>query len=301
MGRDRVTWRGNICAVITPFAEDGALDRGLFVENLELLISEGIDGFVVAGDTGEFWALSDEERFDLFKMAKATARGRVPVIGNASAMTTGGAIAYARECKEIGLDGIMLLPPYYVRPGQREIVAFFRAVSDAVDIPILLYNIPVRQGVNIPVDTVEQLADVPNIVAFKQSTPEFMEAVETIRRVGHKMRILTGHSVDRGLPCLVMGADGYLSSVEPQVMGKEAIDLYNLFTAGKIAEARALQMKLIELDHAIHGGVGTFPASLKAAMNLRGRPGGYPRLPLLYPTDEQMEKLRTILKKLNLL
>lgn len=301
MDRNSVDWKGNLCAVVTPFTATGEVDARAFAANLELLMSEGIDGFVVAGCTGEFWALSDPERVELFRLAREVAGGKVPVIGNCSAIVTAHAIALARAALETGLDGIMLTPPYYATPAPREVVAHFQAVSDAVEIPILLYNIPRRQGINLSMDTIVELAAVPNVVAFKQSTGDFMEVVETIRRVSGSIRILAGHSVDRGLPAVVMGSDGYISSVEPQAVGAKAIRLYQLAATGRIAEARALQMQLIELDHAIHGGVGTFPASLKAVMNLRGRPGGYPRPPLLPLTTEQLTRLEPVLGKLGLL
>lgn len=300
MNKHDVNWRGNICAIITPFNRDGSLDERSYRENIRNLVREGVDGVVVAGDTGEFWALSHEERFRLFALAKEEAGGKV-VVGNASAMTTGESIFLARAALERGLDGIMLTPPFYVRPGEREVVAHFQAVSDAVPIPIMMYNLPSRVGIAMSTSLMLKLCDVDNVVAIKQSSPAFGDVMETIRLAGDKIWVLAGHSVDRGFPCVVMGADGYVSSVEPQVMGREAAEMYRLALEGNLAQGARTQLRCIELDHAVHGAGGTFPASLKAAMNLLGRPGGYPRKPLLYPSEEQLKALKETLAHLGLL
>jgi 4-hydroxy-tetrahydrodipicolinate synthase len=118
---------------------------------------------------------------------------------------------------------------------------------------------------------------------------------------GDRISVLAGHSVERGFPAVAAGADGYLSSVEPQVMGKQAIDMYRLTVNGEYDAARQIQLRCVELDHSVHGEVGTFPASLKAAMNLVGRPGGYPRAPLHAPSEENLKGLKETLKKLDLL
>lgn len=145
------------------------------------------------------------------------------------------------------------------------------------------------------------MASVDKIVAIKQSAPGFDDVTDAVALVGRQIRIFAGHSVTRGFPVIAMGCDGFVSSVEPQVMGREAIELYALSRSGKAEEARALQYKCIALDQAIHGGVGTFPASLKEAMNILGRPGGYPREPLLPLTAEERGRLEEILGRLHLL
>jgi 4-hydroxy-tetrahydrodipicolinate synthase len=299
MDRNSVKWTGCLCAVVTPFQEDGKIDRGAFRENVKLLASEGADGFVIAGCTGEFWALTDEERAETFKLAREAVPG-LPVIGNATDMLTSRSIAFARRAKELGLDGIMLTPPYYVRPSEDEIYHHYQAVSDAVKIPILVYNIPTRQAVNLTPEMVARLADVECVVAIKQSTNSFQEVSETLRLAQQKILVLPGHSVERGLPVLAMGADGYVASVETEILGREAVEIYDFAVQGRYEEARKRQFRCIELDHAVHGGVGTFPASVKAAMNLVGRPGGHAREPLLPLTAEQTKRLREVLAKLGL-
>jgi 4-hydroxy-tetrahydrodipicolinate synthase len=301
MDRNSVDWSGNTCAIVTPFNRDGSLDERSFRENIRLLIDEGIDGIVVAGCTGEFWSLSDEERLLLFELARDEAGDAIHVIGNVSAIRTADAIRFARAAQERNLDGIMLTPPFYARPGENEVLAHYQAVSNAVPLPILVYNIPSRQAITLSIDLLDKIADVENVVAVKQSSNAFQDVTETIRRLNGRIYVLPGHSVDRGVAALSMGADGYVSSVEPQALGRPAIALYRLCREGRWDEAQQVQMQCVEVDHAVHGGAGTFPGSLKAAMNLLGRPGGYPRDPLLPLTDEQEQYLKSVLRPLNLL
>jgi 4-hydroxy-tetrahydrodipicolinate synthase len=301
MNRNSVNWKGNFNAVVTPFTEDGAIDYDKFDRNLNLLMEEGIDGFVITGCTGEFWSLSNEERMDLHRRAVKLVNKRVPVICGTAAIRTSEVIALSRAAEKAGADGVMITPPYYALPQAREILTHYQRISENTGLPVLLYTIPKRQGVRVDHDLLQRLADVPNIVAIKQSESSFDEVSASVALVGDRIRIFAGHSATRGVPGILMGCDGYVSSVEPQIMGREAISMYRLASEGNVAEARRIQYRCIALDDAIHGGVGTFPASLKAAMNLVGRPGGYPREPLLPPTAEQMKKLERVLGDLGLL
>ena len=302
MDRNCVNWQGNFNAVVTPFKKNGELDESAFVQNIQLLMDEGIDGVVVSGCTGEFWALTDEERLKLFELAVKTASGKIKVIAGTADILTSKVISLSLKAKKLGVDGFMITPPYYARPSFREVFEHFRKISDAVQHPILLYNIPSRQAVNLsPAQICELGEKIDCIVAVKQSSNDFHDVTEVIRLAGKSIRVFAGHSVTRGFPCIAMGCDGFVSSVEPQIMGAEVIKLYKLSSENMVNEARALQYRCIVLDNAIHGDAGTFPASLKAAMNLMGRPGGYPREPLLEVTDAQKEYLKRVLKEIGLI
>jgi 4-hydroxy-tetrahydrodipicolinate synthase len=181
----------------------------------------------------------------------------------------------------------------------REVIAHYKAVSDAVKIPILVYNIPRRTGINLDEKFLEKLADVDCVVAVKESSDDFVQTERTIKALRDRMIILPGHSAVRGFPLVLMGADGYVSSLESQVMGKEAIGLYRLAANREIEKGRAVQETCLILDTEMRR-CGTFPANVKAAMNLRGRPGGFPRRPLLQPSREEQEEIRRILTRLNL-
>lgn len=193
----------------------------------------------------------------------------------------------------------MVLPPYYCMAGRREIVEHYRTISNAIEHPILVYNVPRRTGFNLTPDVLEELAEIEWVVAVKESSNDFIQTELTVRRLGGCIRVFTGHSAERGVPAVLMGADGYVSSTESQVMGREAIAMYDLAARGDIATAQAVQMRALTLDELLKP-IGTFPCNLKTAMNLLRRPGGDPRRPLLPLTATQVESVRVALDKLKL-
>ncbi len=301
MGKGK-KWEGCFSAIVTPFLENGEIDKDKFCENIELLIDEGIYGIIVAGCTGEGWALLDEELNEIFKLAVKTVKNRITVIGGTGQITAQHTIKLSKYAKEAGMDGVMVLAPARVRPNNREIIAFFKDVSDSVDISILVYNMPTRQGIDITPDLLFELSKIKNVKGVKESSFDYMRVLSDIRLSGDKLDILAGHSASRGVPSILMGAVGWVSSVETQIMGKEAIDMYNLVKNGKIEEARKIQYKCIELDEGLRDyDSGTFPAFLKYAMNLLNRPGGFSRRPVLELNDEQKSNVSNLLKKLKIL
>jgi 4-hydroxy-tetrahydrodipicolinate synthase len=280
LDRSSVNWRGNLCAVITPFHEDGRLDEDRFAANLDLLLAEGIDGFVVAGHTGEAWALDTAERFRLFELAVAVSAGRVPVIGAVSAIRTAEAVMLAQGAATRRLDGVMLTAPAYAMVNDAEVLAHFQAVSDACPLPIMLYNVPRRIGRDLSPELVRRATEIDHVVALKQSGPSFDDIGRVIDLCGDRLLVFAGNSAERGLPAAAIGADGFVSSVETQALGRDAIALWRLAVAGDVAAARATQRKCADVKKFL-GAFGTEPAALKVAMNHLGRPGGFPRPPIL--------------------
>ena len=299
MDRNSVGWRGNFCAVITPFSEDGALDGERFARNLELLLDEGIDGFVVAGHTGEAWALDTAERFRIFEIAVEVAAGRIPVIGAASAIRTGDAIELALGAEQRRLDGVMLTAPAYAMVNEAEILAHFAAVSGACSLPIMLYNIPRRIGRDLTPELLNRAANIERVVALKQSSPSFDDIARALDACGDRILVFAGNSAHRGLPAAAVGADGFVSSVETQALGAEAIALWRLSVAGDFDAARVIQQKCSRVKKFL-GAFGTEPAALKVAMNRIGRPGGFPRPPILPLTPEQVTQVETFMDELAL-
>lgn len=297
MNNGKVDWKGNFTAVVTPFTESGDVDEGKFVENLELLVSEGIDGLVVSGCTGEAWALEGDERLRLFRLAVETAKGRVPVIAGTGGIVTAKVAALSQAAKGVGVDGIMVLPPYYAMIKENEVLAHYKAVSDEAQTPILLYNIPRRTGINLTPEFCQKLADIDYVAAIKESSNDFVQVEETLRVVGDRITVFTGHSAERGMAAVLLGCPGFVSSMETQVMGEEAISLFRLSASGDLDAARRVQMRTLALDKAMRG-LGTFPANLKAAMNVLGRPGGYVRPPLLNFTEKETAQVRATLDAL---
>jgi dihydrodipicolinate synthase/N-acetylneuraminate lyase len=202
-----------------------------------------------------------------------------------------------KKAKEIGTDGVMILPPYYCMAKRREVIEHYSAVSEGARHPILLYNIPRRTGINLTPEIVEELAQLEWVVAIKESSNDFVQTEETIYRLSEQIIVFTGHSAERGVPAALMGAKGYVSSMESQVMGREAIEMFDLVQRGDVSRARTIQLRTLELDQRMRR-IGTFPANVKSAMNLLGRTGGYPRRPLLPLTPSEIEDVRGILESL---
>lgn len=298
----RKEWKGCFCAIVTPFKKNGEIDHELFSKNIEILIQEGIDGIIVSGCTGESWTLSDEEKNELFELAVKQSKQQIVVIGGTGELTVQHTVKLSKYAKDAGMDGIMVLSPGMIRLNEREVFTFYQDLSNAIDIPILVYNIPKRQCFDINPNFLSKLAEIKNIYAVKESSDDYMRVIEDIRLCGDRLKILTGHSAVRGVPSILMGAVGWVSSVETQIMGKEAISMFDLINNGKIEEAKKVQYRCIELDEGLRGGkAGTFPSFLKYAMNLVNRPGGYPRKPILPLTSEQGKYVESLLRRMNLL
>lgn len=300
MNDGKVDWHGNFVAVGTPFTRDGAIDEAAFKANIELLLAEGADGLVVCGCTGEAWSLKPEERLALFRHAREAAGKNVPLIGGTTAVVPSDVVALSRAAKEAGCDGVLVMPPYYAVIGRREIQACFATISAEARVPIFLYNMPKRTGINMSPELIAELAELEWIVALKQSSNDFNELEATLHACGERISVFAGHSAERGLASVMLGCPGFVSSLESQVMGREAISLYALAKGGKVEEGRRVQQRTIALDRALRQ-VGTFPANMKAAMNLRGRPGGHCRAPLLDLDDAETARVQEILAGLGLL
>ena len=201
--------------------------------------------------------------------------------------------------KAAGVAGAMVLPPYYCLPSDDEVVEHYQRISDGIELPILLYNTPGRTRVDLVPDLLERIVQAEYVVAIKESSAEFLRVERLLNKFSDAIQVMTGHSADRGVPSVLMGAKGWVSSLETQILGEEAISMYRLATSGQVEEANRIQLKTVKLDEEIRR-FGTFPANLKAAMNLLGRSGGYPRSPLLPLSDEQTAGVRGVLESMDL-
>ncbi len=299
MNNGKIGWEGSYAAVVSPFTRDGEIDEAKFVQNIELLLSEGLQGVVVSGSNGESWALKPDERLRLFKAAKDAVGNRVPVIGGTGGIPTGDVAKLTAAARDTGVDGVMIMPPYYCGASRREVVAHYKTISDEAKMPILVYNSPKSTGVDITADFAAELAEVEWVVGIKQSTLDFTVFEQTVAACGDKIRVFTGHSGKRGLAAVLAGAVGFVSSLDSHVLGAEGIALYKLSKSGDYEKARKVQMRALALDMTLSG-IGSGPSVMKAAMNMLGRPGGYPRRPLLEASDAEKEKIRQALDDLGL-
>lgn len=297
MSMKDVSFGGIIPAIITPFTKEGEIDEEGFRENIEFLIESGVHGIAVAGSVGEFFSLTIEERKRLFEIAVSQIRKRVKILAGTGAITTKEAVELTKFARGIGVDGAMIITSFYLQPTAEDIVAHYRTISDAVDIPICLYNLPSRTNINLAPAIVDKLADLDNVVAIKESSNDLIQMSEIIRVAGDRIKLIVGND-PLLFPALIMGAVGCISP-SPNIMGKKIVDMYNHTKDGKIKEAKKIQYE-INLLRTIYG-LGTFPAAIKEAINLLGRRGGFPRRPASSLKEMEKRVIKQVLTKLNLI
>jgi 4-hydroxy-tetrahydrodipicolinate synthase len=261
--------------IITPFNKDESIDYDGLRRNLDFLIESGVHGIVTGGSSGEFFMLSDDERLLLHEKVLEHVNGRIPVYAGTGGNTVRDALRFTRHAKDFGAQGALVIPPYFIPPVTDEIKIYYQEITEAVDLPICIYNLPDRAGVNLA-PIAETLSQLPNVLAWKESTANLMQMAEVIRASNGRLKVLMGHDL-LALPALVMGAKGVLSPM-PNLFGKRFVEIYTLFKAGNIGEARKRQYELYRFRSNYK--FGTFPWVLKEAMNLAGLCGGYPRRPL---------------------
>ena len=291
--------KGVVPALTTPFREDGALDLPAFRRLVDCVIEDGVHGILVNGCTGESWALDDDERLELFRAAAAQTRGRVPLVVGCGAMTAGQAIHKVRQAETAGCDVVMIQPPWYVMPGEEEVYEYYRKVVRSTSLPVVVYNIPRRTGIHLSPSLVSRLADEPNVIALKEASKDFLVLSEMVRRVGDRISVLAGYMSLLGLAAMATGAAGYMDSTTP-VLGRRSLDFYDAIVSGQLDRARAMQADLVQLNAAFFG-IGTFPAGVKAALDMVGRPGGWTREPIRPLDEEQRGRLRAALEAAGLL
>jgi 4-hydroxy-tetrahydrodipicolinate synthase len=290
--------KGLVPALTTPFAADGRLDLVGFRKLVNAVVADGVHGVLVNGCTGESWAVDDQERAALFRAAVEEVRGRVPVVAGCGAITARQARHRVEQASTAGCDAVLIQPPYYAMPGEQEVEHHFRAVADRSPLPVVVYNIPRRTGVPLSPDLVDRLANLPNVVALKESSKDFLVLSEMVRRVSGRIPVMAGYMGLLGLGALSIGAAGFMDSATP-VMGKRALQFYEAALAGDLDTARRLQDELAQLS-AVFARFGTFPVAVKAALDFVGRPGGFPREPLLPLDAAQREGLRAELVALGI-
>lgn len=304
MHRDTVDWHGYLPAVTTPFDADGALDFDAWREQLDWLLGEGMHGIVVAGTTGEWFSLTEPERAGLFRAAARHVAGRVPVLGGVTAYTAAEAIRHATAAREAGLSGVLLTPPPYVVPNAREILAFYRTVGAAVDIPICAYNWPRGTGVDMDVALLSQLAEIDTVVAVKNSTADFGGFVRGLVALRDTVRYFGIPTNDAGIALLTgVGGDGLMGA--GGVLGADHPGFFAAVAAGDEAEARRLGARDRVVMNAWFGPdygarFGNAPAILKYALRRRGVPAGHVRPPLLPLTTEEQKRVADTLESLGL-
>lgn len=283
-------------AIITPMNADGSINYDGFSDNIEYQIENGTDAIIVCGTTGEASTMTDEEHIECIRFAVEKTKGRIPVIAGTGSNDTKYAVELSKVAQEKGADGLLLVTPYYNKASQKGLVMHFGAVAKAVDIPIILYNIPGRTGVNIDIPTYKKLAEYKNIVAVKEASGNISYTSKLISECGGLLDVYSGND-DIIVPMMSIGSKGVIS-VLSNVIPKETHEMAQLCLKNNCEKAAEMQMKYLELINNLFIEVNPIP--VKEAMNMMGMAAGPCRLPLCEMTDEHKETLRATLVKLGL-
>jgi 4-hydroxy-tetrahydrodipicolinate synthase len=283
-----------LTAIVTPFREDGSVDLDAFRRLCSHLVDHGSDGLVVAGTTGESPTLSDAERLDLFAAAVDTVGDRAVVVAGTGSNDTAHSVHLTREADELGVDGFLVVTPYYNKPPPRGIVGHFAAIAEVTDRPIVVYNIPQRVVINIEPETIAELARIPNVRAVKQATTDPDQA----RRIVESGLTLYAGNDDLILPFLEVGGTGGVC-VFTHLVGPQVKDMIGRFKGGDRDGAYAAGKELEPVLDAL--AVSVNPIPVKAALNLVGHEVGGLRLPLVEATDGEKAVIRAGLERAGVL
>lgn len=280
-------------AIVTPMNPDESINFDRLGQIIDNQIENGTDAIVICGTTGESATMTDQEHVDCIEYAVKRVNGRVPVIAGAGSNHTSYAVWMSKEAKRVGADALLHVTPYYNKTSQTGLIRHFNAVADATDLPIILYNVPSRTGVNITPATYRELAKHPNIVAAKEASGNISQIAQIAQACGDELDLYSGND-DQIVPLLSLGAKGVIS-VLSNIMPRETHDICRLFFEGKIAESCALQLKLLPLINALFSDVNPIP--VKEAMNMMGWECGECRLPLVSMQPQAKEHLRVLMQE----
>ena len=298
MNRTSVDWTGPMPALTTPFRDDLAIDEGAFASNVERLFEAGATGMVVAGCTGEFWALTLAERARLARTAVTAGRGRGPIIVGTGAIREGEVVDQIHAAKEAGADGALVLPPYFVHLGDNELIRHFETIDSQSVLPLVLYNIPGNAGNAIGPALADRLADLDRVVAIKESGGNWTSFHDTLLRVRDRIRVFCGPSSVFGVAATLAGADGLIDCF-PNVWAPGCLDLWHATRAGRMREAWSLQRTGLALTELFTtGGRSLYPATKAAMDRLDLAGGGRPRPPLRPLEGEALRGLEVGLDRL---
>ena len=287
-----LTLRGSMVALVTPF-KHGAVDESALKRLVEFHVANGTSALVPCGTTGESATLSHEEHDRVIEIVIQAARGRISVIAGTGSNNTQEAIRLTKHAKQAGADGALLISPYYNKPTQRGLYLHFKAVTEAVDLPLIPYNIASRTAVNIEPETLAKLAaDCPNIVAVKESSGSLEQMSRIIAATGGQLKLISGDDA-LTLPVLALGGTGVISVVA-NIVPHDVAGMVRSFEQGKIGEAQAWHYKMLPLVKAMF--FETNPIPVKTAMGLLGMIEPTLRLPLCAMESANLEKLRAALE-----
>lgn len=292
----KVLFEGCATAIATPFTESG-VNYEDFGRLINFQIEEGIDALVVCGTTGESATMTDEERKETYRFAVEKVAGRIPVIIGTGSNCTATAIELTRYAESIGADGVLVVTPYYNKATQAGLVEHYKAIASNTNLPIIVYSVPSRTGVNVLPETCLELSKIPNIVAIKEASGNLSQVAEIAALCGDNLTIYSGND-DQTLPILSVGGKGVIS-VLSNVAPKKASKMVHDYLNGNFEDAKKAQLDSISLVKALFCEVNPIP--VKAALNMLGYNFGTPRLPLTQLSEKNMTVLKQEMEKYGLL
>lgn len=282
-------FQGAGVAIVTPFHEDGSINYEKFAGLIEFQVANGTDAIIVCGTTGESSTMSHEEHLNAIGFCVKQVAGRIPVVAGTGSNSTQEAIYLSVEAEKLGADGLLVVSPYYNKATQKGLYAHFKAIADSVKIPVILYNIQGRTGVNIAPETIVKLwKEVDNIVGVKEASGNISQVAKILQLADGKIDVYSGND-DQIVPILSLGGKGVIS-VLSNVAPAQTHEMCQLYFDGRVAESAREQLRALPLCDALFCEVNPIP--VKAALNMMGFEAGPLRLPLTEMEDAHKEVLR---------
>ncbi|MDR1210284.1 MAG: 4-hydroxy-tetrahydrodipicolinate synthase [Clostridiales bacterium] len=279
---------GSGVAIVTPFGPDGSVDYGALRRLIEFQIAGGSDAIIVCGTTGEASTLTDEEQIETIRFAAETVGGRVPVVAGAGSNDTRHGVKLCELSARAGADALLLVTPYYNKTSPRGLIAHYTECAKATDLPIILYNIPGRTGLNVLPETMLALSEIDGIVAVKEACGNIEQVAALAALCRGRLDIYSGND-DQTTALMSLGGVGVISTVANIIPG-DMHEMCAAFLAGDTRRAAELQLRAVPLIKQVFNEVNPIP--IKAALNMMGLPAGGYRLPLVPPSEENQAKLR---------
>lgn len=286
-----------LTAMITPFDKDLKVDYDRVSEIALMLLDKASDGLVISGTTGESPSLNSEEKIELFRTVVETVGDKTKVLAGAGGNSTREAVEMSRKAEKTGVDGLMLVTPYYNKPPQEGLYQHFKSIAEAVSLPLMLYNVPGRTGVNLSAETCLRLAEIENIVAVKEASGDLEQATAICAGAPPGFSLYSGDDI-LTLPILSVGGSGVVS-IASHLVGNQIKEMIDSYFSGKVDAAAKAHQRLAPLFKALF--MSTNPVPLKEALRLTGVDNGMLRLPLSGLPQDLSEKLATLLKEYGLL
>ena len=292
----KMIFTGSAVALVTPMKKDGSIDYAKMLDLIDFQIDNGTDAIVTCGTTGESATMSHEEHVEVIRKTIEHVNGRCPVIAGTGSNETAVAVSLSQEAERLGADGLLIVTPYYNKTSQAGLIAHYHYIADRVNLPIIVYNVPSRTGVNVLPKTYFELSKHPNIVAAKEASGNIGAVAEIASLCGDNLTLYSGND-DQIVPLLSLGGKGVIS-VLANVAPAKTHAICEEYLNGNVNESRRLQLEYMELINALFMDVNPIP--VKEALNLMGWECGSCRLPLIDLSDDKREVLRQTLKKYQL-